>query len=44
MIFAVLEVALCRANKFCSIDNQPELEFQALLSAPKALATKYSLI
>ena len=35
MIFAALEGALCRATQFCSIDNQPELEFQALLAVNK---------
>jgi hypothetical protein len=44
VIFAALEGALCRADQFCSIDNQPELEFQALISAQKALAIKYSLL
>lgn len=44
MIFADLEGALCRADEFCFIDNQPELEYQALLFAPKTLVINYSLI
>jgi hypothetical protein len=34
VIFAALEGALCMADQFCSIDNHPELEFQAPLSVP----------
>jgi len=44
MFFCRLEGALCREISFALSIINPELEFQALLSPPQALAAKRSLI